>query len=175
MPSLPGCSACSGAPPRLPPIICFNRSESYLAETIEHWHRPISEGGNKKLVLRGLPCAYRANVMMSMAGREAELECLGTGRSNDRFDLDDIDELMPKVYPGANRAEWSRPRDRLRRMTRALVRRHRDKIERVACALLRHRTLSGRAIDALLPEIPAPATHCVELAAREPERERDGT
>ena len=151
----------------------YGGSESYLAETIEHWHRPISEGGNKKLVLRSLPCAYLAKVMMSMAGREAELECLGTSRCNDCFDLDDIDELMPKVYPGASRAEWSRRRDRLRRMTRALVRRHRDKIERVACALLRHRTLSGRAIDALLPEIPAPATHCVELAARE--RERDGT
>ena len=93
--------------------------------------------------------------------------------SNDCLDLDDIDELMPKVYPGASRAEWSRRRDRLRRMTRALVRRHHDKIERVACALLRHRTPSGRAIDALLPEIPAPATHCVELAARE--REHDGS
>ena len=74
--------------------------------------------------------------MMSMAGREAELECLGTSRSNDRFDLADIDELMPKIYPGASRAEWSRRRDRLRRMTRALVRRHHDKIERVARALL---------------------------------------
>jgi hypothetical protein len=42
-------------------------------------------------------------------------------------------------------------------MTRALVCRHRDKIERVACAVLQYRTLSGRAIDALLPEIPAPA------------------
>jgi hypothetical protein len=151
----------------------YGGSESYLAETMEHWRRPISEGGNKKLVRRSLACAYRAKVMMSMAGREAELECLGTSRSSDRFDLDDIDELMPKVYPGASRAEWSRPRDRLRRMTRALVRRHRDKIERLACALLRHRTLSGKAIDALLPEIPAPATHCVELAARE--RERDGS
>jgi len=110
--------------------------------------------------------------MMSMAGREAELECLGTSRSNDRFDCDDIDEFMPKIYPGASRAERSRRRDRLRRMTRALVRRHRDEIERVACALLQHRTLSGRAIDALLPEIPAPATHCVELAAREREQHR---
>jgi hypothetical protein len=149
-------------------------SESYLAETIEHWHRPISEAGNNKLVLRSLPCAYRTRVMMSMAGREAELECLGTSRGNDRLDRDDSDELMPKIYPGAGLAEWFRRRDRLRRMTRALVRRHRDKIVRVACALLRHRTLSGRAIDALLPEIPAPAPHCVGLAARKRGR-RDGS
>jgi hypothetical protein len=83
-----------------------------------------------------------------MAGREAELECLGASRGNDgdRFDFDDINELMPKIYPKASRAELSHRRDQLRRMTRALVRRHRDKIERVACALLRRRTLSWRAI-----------------------------
>jgi hypothetical protein len=152
----------------------YGGSETGFVETIEHWGRPISEGGNKKFVRRSLACGYRANVMMSMAGREAERECLGTSRGNDRFGLDhldgdrvdlaDIDELMPKIYPGASRAEWSRRQDRLRRMTRVLVRRHRDKIERLARALLQHRTLSGRAIDALLPEIPAPATHCVELA-----------
>ncbi len=117
--------------------------------------------------------------MMSMAGREAVLECLGTRRSNDRFDLGnldndrfdlaDIDELGPKIYPGVSRAEWSRRRDRLRRMTRVLVRRHHDRIERVARALLEHRTLSGKAIDALLPEIPAPAAQLRELAARERE------
>jgi hypothetical protein len=28
MPSLPGCSACSGAPPRSPPIIYFNPTEA---------------------------------------------------------------------------------------------------------------------------------------------------
>jgi hypothetical protein len=160
----------------------YGGSESYLAVTIEHWRRPISEGGNKKLVLRNPSCAYHAKVMMSMAGREAELECLGTSRGNDRFgpndsgddrDRGDIDELMPKIYPGASRAEWSRRQDRLRRMTRALVRRHRDKIEHVARALLQQRTLSGRTIDALLPEIPAPATRCVELAAREREAKHD--
>jgi hypothetical protein len=37
---------------------------------------------------------------------------------------------MPTLYPGASPAEWSRRQVRLRRMTRALVRRHRDKIER---------------------------------------------
>jgi hypothetical protein len=147
----------------------YGGSESYLAETIEHWHRPISEGGNKKLVLRSPQCAYRAKVMMSMAGREAELECLGRANSSDTPDRDDIDELMFKIYPGASVdvAEWCRRRDRLRRMTRTLVRRHRNKIERVAHALLQYRTLSGRAIDALLPEIPVPAAHCVWLAARE--------
>ena len=145
---------------------------------MEYWRRPVSEGGTGKL-LRSPLCACRARVLMSMAGREAELECLGTilrtnhANRGDRVDRDDIDELMPTLYPGASPAEWSRRQVRLRRMTRALVRRHRDKIERVACALLQYRTLSGRAIDALLPEIPAPATALVALAARE--RKRDGS
>ena len=134
-------------------------SESYFAATIEYWHQPVSEGGNKKLVLRSLPCAYRAEVMTGMAGHEAERECLEMiplSHYGDHVDRNDIDELLLKIYPGASPAELFRRQVRLRRMTRALVRRHRDKIERVTCALLRHRTLSGSAIDVLLPEILAP-------------------
>ena len=164
-----GCSVCSGSATINPNHLfkSYGGSETCFVETIEHWRRPISEGGNKKFVRRSLACAYRAKVMEKMAGYEAERECLGTSYSlGDYVDRDDINELLPKIYPGASRVERSRHQDRLRRMTRALVRRHRDKIKRVARALLQHRTLSGRAIDALLPEIPAPATHCVELAER---------
>jgi hypothetical protein len=149
----------------------YGGSESaYPEEIIEYWHQPISKGGNKKLMLRSLACAYRAMIMMKMAGREAELECLGTIHGHDdgdRVDLDEVDELMPRIYPEASRVELSHRRDRLRRTTRTLVRRHRDKIERVACALLRRRTLSWRAIYDLLPEIPVPSPHWVELAAKE--------
>jgi hypothetical protein len=134
-----------------------------------HWARPIPQGGNKKLVLRNLSCAYRAKVIESMAGREAELECFGTSGSGDFHDLADIRELMPKIYPGAGRAELRRRQRRLCRMTRVLVRRHHDKIKRVALALLERRTLSAKAIDALLPEIPVPAVRLLELAARERE------
>lgn len=150
----------------------YGGSETYLAKTMKYWRRPISKGGHKKLVRRNRPCAYRAKVIESMAGREAEHECLGTrSRRGDYYDRDDIEELMPKIYPGASRAELRRRQNRLRRMTRVLVRRHRDKIERVALALLQHRTLSGKAIDALLPEIPAPAAQLLELVAREREHE----
>jgi hypothetical protein len=100
------------------------------------------------------------------AGREID-ELMWGIYGPDGHDLNDIDELMPKIYPEASGAELFRRRDRLRRMTRTLVRRHRDKIERVACALLRHRTLSWRTIYDLLPEIPVPTPHRVELACRE--------
>lgn len=44
--------------------------------------------------------------------------------------------------------EWQEAR--LRQFARALVKRHRDKIERVAKALLEHKRLSGKKIDALV-------------------------
>src|SRR5262249_4212161 len=63
----------------------YGGAESYLAKTMEYWRRPISKAGNKKLVLRNLPCGYRAKVIESMAGREAERECLGArSRRGDR-------------------------------------------------------------------------------------------
>ena len=40
--------------------------------------------------------------------------------------------------------------ERLRRKTRRLVRKHRDKISRVALALLERSTLQGEEIDALI-------------------------
>jgi hypothetical protein len=45
---------------------------------------------------------------------------------------------------------WERLEPRLRAMTRMLVRRHRDKIERLAKALLEKTTLSGKQIDQLV-------------------------
>jgi len=150
----------------------YGSSESDLDATVVYWRWPISEGGDKKLALRSLSCAYRAKVMELMAGREAELECLGPRKNSclglddgDRIDLADVDALMPKIY--LNRKEWPRRQDRLRRMTRALVRRHRDEIECIARALLLNRTLSASAIDFLLPRIPAPAARCIEPARRE--------
>jgi hypothetical protein len=140
----------------------YGGAESYLVETIWYWRN----GGNKKLMLRSLACAYRARVIMEMAGYEAELECLGRSRGRtggDSEDCKEINERMLKIYPGMGNEERFRRRNRLRRMTRLLVRRHRDKIERVACALLRHRTLSRKAINDLLPEIPIPVPSTMML------------
>jgi hypothetical protein len=142
----------------------YGGAESGHQETVEYWRRPVSEGGTGKL-LRSPLCACRARVLMSMAGREAELECLGTIRGNyggDRVDRADIDELMPTLYPGASPAEWSRRQVRLRRMTRALVRRHRDKIERIAVRCCG----TGRCPGG--QSIPAPAAALIELQFKPP-------
>ena len=54
------------------------------------------------------------------------------------------EELPPHSPP------WERLEPRLRAMTRMLVRRHRNRIERVAKALLAKTTLSAKQVDKLV-------------------------
>jgi ATP-dependent Zn protease len=46
--------------------------------------------------------------------------------------------------------QWQRYEPRMRRQTRRLIRKHRDKIERVAAALIERKTLEANEIDALI-------------------------
>jgi hypothetical protein len=69
---------------------------------------------------------------------------------------------MMEDLVGGDSQKWERLEARLRKMTRMLVRRHRARIERVADALLQHKTLSneqlnelvGRSIDDVRVNIP---------------------
>ena len=91
--------------------------------------------------LRDDGAVYRARIMAFMAGREAEAELLGSSQGGDGDDLYWI-ALMAEQLEHCDH-------ERLRRMTRMLVRRHRDRIERVAAALLAEQDLSGERIDDL--------------------------
>jgi hypothetical protein len=91
---------------------------------------------------------YRARIMTTLAGMEAEEACCGErlgvaeqDRRDALFMADDCGDI--------ERLE------RLRRATRRLVIRHRDKIERVARALLRRKTLQPREVDAQLRATPS--------------------
>jgi len=91
--------------------------------------------------LRTGDAVYRARIIAYMAGAEAEAELLGStpgGDGDDRYQIDLMAEQLDRC-----------DLDRLRAMTRMLVRRHRNRIERVAAALLNKRKLSGRQIDKL--------------------------
>ena len=80
---------------------------------------------------------YRARIIAYMAGTEAEAELLGAaqgGDGDDRYQIDMMAEQLDRY-----------DLDRLRAMTRMLVRRHRHRIEGVAATLLTERKLSGRA------------------------------
>lgn len=106
---------------------------------------------------RDLRSVYRAYIMSLMAGREAAELCCGPGGSfvGDGDDIRQIETLIRRTYD-RDRVIWLSPPvadfrlDRLRRAARALSIRHRDKIERVARALIERRTLSPEAIERMM-------------------------
>jgi len=106
-----------------------------------------------------LPAAvWHARIIAYMAGSEAAEELLGATLHGDRDDRDQIEQMADELPPRARRGEpkklyddWTNKLEpRLRAMTRMLVRRHRDRIELVAKALLAKPTLSQKAVDKLV-------------------------
>jgi ATP-dependent Zn protease len=95
-------------------------------------------------------------IMTFMAGAESEVEILGSCRGGDDGDRYQIRSMMlTRWCPIPNHGEpgdeaWIRYESRLRARTRGLVCRHRDKIRRVANALLIRRTLSGDEVEAVI-------------------------
>ena len=90
---------------------------------------------------------FHGRIKAYMAGGEAEVILLGSTKGGDFDDRRQI-ELMAKELDH-DPAEWARWEVRLRRQTRRLIRQHRDKIERVANALLANGKLSAKQIDKL--------------------------
>ena len=87
--------------------------------------------------------------MAFMAGYETVCEFFGNGEG-DGDDRSEIALMMQELVSPDDEMAWKRIEARLRRMTRALVRRHRVAIQRVAEALLAQGSLSKHEIDALL-------------------------
>jgi hypothetical protein len=85
-----------------------------------------------------------ADVMVSMAGSEAEVEILGKCCGGD---LSDRTKVIEQLSGDSNPC---RTDARLRRMTRMLCKRHRASIELIAKALVEANNMSGRQIDELL-------------------------
>jgi ATP-dependent Zn protease len=108
------------------------------SECIDAWRQRGKERMNDDV-------AFHARILAYMAGAEAEIIILGSTQGGDGHDRDQI-ELMAEELE-SDSARWSRIESRLRAMTRMLVQRHRDRIERVAEALLAKETLSAEAID----------------------------
>jgi hypothetical protein len=94
---------------------------------------------------------WHARIITLMAGAETERICLGLqpiGDGDDQYWI----WLMMEELVDANGAEkvWVRKEARLRAMTRMLIRRHRDRIGRVAEALLAKTTASTEELDKLV-------------------------
>ena len=95
--------------------------------------------------------AFHARLITYMAGAETEAVLLGIdaiGDGDDRYQI----ALMAHSLMGVSNSDefWDRIEPRLRAMTRMLIRRHRDRIERTAKALLKKTTLSGPQLDKLI-------------------------
>lgn len=119
--------------------------------------------------MRNRSFAIHAKMIATMAGAEAEIVLLGakplatSGKDlwkrivdprepqNDFMDLGAIASLAEDLLGyDYDEQDFSKLEPRLRRMTRRLVRRHKDKIKRVAKALLAKTTLSAKQIDKLV-------------------------
>jgi ATP-dependent Zn protease len=106
---------------------------------------------------RDFDVVLRARALIKMAGAEAEVEFFGSCQGGDGDDREEVHDALYRVGvagPAVARmvdsdAIYARYEPRLRRWTRALVRRHRTKIDRIARALLERKTLSGEEIEAL--------------------------
>jgi hypothetical protein len=90
---------------------------------------------------------WHARIIAYMAGTEAEIVLLDSTIGGDGYDRYQI-ELMAEELD--NCRDWPKLEQRLRAMTRMLVRRHGILVERVADALLRKTTLSGKQLDKLV-------------------------
>lgn len=101
----------------------------------------------KRGKMRDEAAVWHARIMTYMAGAEAEVEFLSSmpvGDGDDRLQI----ALMPEQLPCSDFRERVEPR--LRRMTCALIQRHRERIERVAKAFLTRTSLSAKQLDKLV-------------------------
>jgi hypothetical protein len=89
---------------------------------------------------------WHARMIGFMASAEAERELIGSVLPGDGDDRHQIELMAEKLD---NVDSWERLEPRLRAMTRALVRRHRARIEAVAEALIARKTLSREELDTL--------------------------
>ena len=100
---------------------------------------------------RDLHSIFVGRIMAYMAGAEAEVELGGNRPTGDGDDRREITLMFEKTRIQERCEVYER---RLRRFTRGLVRRHRDKINRVAEALLAHKSLTAEEIDDLMGASP---------------------
>lgn len=124
----------------------------FVAETagvaITHDHWLVAGAWEKQHKYRDIASVLRARIMTLMGGAEAEKVCCRRYAGGDGNDCLQIGFMMEEIPISEN--DWTRWERRLRAKTRALVRRHRHKIEHIAEALVERRTISGRGIDRLL-------------------------
>lgn len=117
-------------------------------DTVSHWE---SVGR-----FRDARTAFLGGILSLMAGAEAEIVILGHcqgGDGNDQREIalnfDSVDFWIPEKT-GDELEDLATFEQRLRRHCRAIVRRHRSKIEMVAQLLLDRKTIGGSVLDEMI-------------------------
>lgn len=100
--------------------------------------------------------ALRARIMIQMAGRAAEEECLGHCQGGDGDDQFRAAGMIMDLVGDGQWVEAEALEQRLKRATALLVQRHRSKIEALASALLDQPVMTDRQIRAAIGMGPAP-------------------
>src|SRR5205085_1126369 len=98
--------------------------------------------------------ALRARIMVEMAGRDAEEECLGfcavAHSDSDQFRVAGMIVDLIGVGDVTHLLRGERFQQRMRKATRWLVHRHRRKIEALASALIKHRVMTDSQIRSVI-------------------------
>ncbi len=131
--------------------ICADEDSAGHSITIDPYEIDASWEARGKY--RDVRSVFTGRIITAMAGREAEQELLGSSNGVDGDDLYQIElmmEHMPLAGRSASDEQQAHYLSRLRSNTRALVRRHRARIETVSEALLQQKRLSAAQIDALM-------------------------
>jgi hypothetical protein len=122
-------------------------------KTANEWDQQVFEQRKRGVVPRKVRLArsaFRGLIIVKMAGAEAESELLGDCAGGDGYDREEIELIVHFDEAELSYDLWRRHEPRMRRQARRLVRKHRDKIERVAAALVRRKILTGPEIDRLM-------------------------
>lgn len=122
--------------------------EAGHAITFDRWQ--TIDAWEERGKYRDISSAVRAQIIAVMAGAEAEFIILGrtaTGDSDDRYH---IALMADSSDSGFTPATWAVYEPRLRRQAQRLVRKHRNRIQRVANALVERETLQATEVDVLV-------------------------
>jgi ATP-dependent Zn protease len=147
-----------------------NLSEETAGVAITHDQWVTFGAWEKRDKYRDVSSVVRGRIMTLMAGAEAEVVCIGRCRGGDTDDRFQVALMMEEIrIPNDDIVRYAR---RLRAKTRALVQRHRHKIEHVAKALTERRTISGKNVDRLLRQVTSAEERRVVRRVRKARRKQ---
>ena len=127
----------------VPTMVWYECEKQYFAQL---------KRGLRPLKYRDYGPVLRGRIITCMAGAEAEHVLLGGSPGGDDDDRYQIALMAESRWAFSSDEEWQRYEPRMRRQARRLIRKHRDKIERMAEGLLQRKSLTPEDDQLILGE-----------------------